>query len=178
MIDEELWRIYTSYNQFEMTLKYEIIYRINLQEFHRSVFAGLLNRQGKVKGNLLQKADRCKFICIVSIDKKPIAIGGIKTKTSEDFHKDKADLMDIEKSFEWELGYMYTDQEYLGKGIASNVARILLEEFKEGNIMASTEITANPGMVKILEKNGFRHFGKPWKSGIHENYLGLFLRFD
>jgi hypothetical protein len=34
----------------------------------------------------------------------------------------------------------------------------------------------NPGMVRILERNGFRAFGKPWKSGIHGNMLGLFLR--
>jgi len=44
--------------------------------------------------------------------------------------------------------------------------------------MASTEITANPAMVRILEKQGFRLFGKPWKSDIHGNYLGLFLRFE
>lgn len=43
--------------------------------------------------------------------------------------------------------------------------------------MASTEIAANPGMVKILEKHGFRQFGKPWKSSLHKNYLGLFLKF-
>ncbi len=30
-------------------------------------------------------------------------------------------------------------------------------------------------MVKILEKNGFRLFGKPWKRNIHDHFLGLFL---
>jgi hypothetical protein len=143
-----------------MTLKYDIIYKNDIQDKHRSVFGDLLKLQGKVKGDLLTKADRCKFICIVSLDEEPIAIGGIKPKTKEDFHKDKADLLNLEK------------------GIASNVSRILLEEFGKGNIMASTEITANPGMVKILEKCGFRQYGKPWKSGIHEYYLGLFLRFE
>ena len=29
----------------------------------------------------------------------------------------------------------------------------------------------------FLEKNGFRHYGNPWKSNIHENYLGLFLKY-
>ncbi len=43
--------------------------------------------------------------------------------------------------------------------------------------MASTEISVNPGMVKILESNGFKLFGKPWKSSIHEHFLGLFLKF-
>lgn len=42
--------------------------------------------------------------------------------------------------------------------------------------MASTEVSANPRMVKILEKSGFRFFGRPWKSSIHDNYLGLFLK--
>jgi len=160
-----------------MTLKYDIIHKIHIQDNHRAVFGDLLKRQGKVKGDLLKKADRCKFICIVLLDEEPIAIGGIKPKTTEDFHKDKADLIDLEDSFEWELGYLYTDIEHSGKGIASNVSKMLLEEFGKRNIMASTEITANPGMVKILEKYGFRHYGKPWKSGIHDNYLGLFLKF-
>jgi len=43
--------------------------------------------------------------------------------------------------------------------------------------MASTEISANPRMVGILEKNGFRHYGKPWKSSLHDNFLGLFLKY-
>lgn len=160
-----------------MTLKYDIIYKKDIQEKHRAVFGDLLKRQGKVKGDLLKKADRCKIICIVSLDENPIAIGGIKPKTTEDFQKDKADLLDLEDFFLWELGYLYTDTKHSGKGIASNVSKILLEEFGKENIMASTEITANLGMVKILEKCGFRHYGKPWKSGIHDNFLGLFLKF-
>ncbi|HGY2645760.1 TPA: hypothetical protein ACNVDP_003410 [Klebsiella aerogenes] len=30
--------------------------------------------------------------------------------------------------------------------------------------MASTEITENPRMVHILERNGFKLYGKPWKT--------------
>lgn len=160
-----------------MTFKYDIIYKNDIRDNHRVVFGSLLKLQGKVKGDLLKKADRCKFICIVSLDENPIAIGGIKPKTIQYFQKDKADLLNLEGSFEWEFGYLYTDIKHSRKGIASNISKILLEEFGKGNIMASTEITANPGMVKILEKYGFRHYGKPWKSGIHDNYLGLFLKF-
>lgn len=160
-----------------MTLQYEIIHKKDINDSHRSTFADLLKLQGKVKGNLLEKAERCKFICIVRLNASPIAIGGIKPKTKEDFESDKADLMNIESSFEWELGYIYTDKDFSGKGIASNLVKILIEEFGSGNLMASAEINANPGMVRILEKSGFRHYGKPWKSGIHDNYLGLFLRF-
>lgn len=160
-----------------MSLKYEIIYNDEINDNHRTVFGDLLKRQGKVKGDLSKKADRCKFICIVTLDENPIAIGGIKPKTIDDFQKDKADLTELAVSFEWELGYLYTDTKHSKKGIASNVSKLLLEEFGKDNIMASTEITANPRMVKILEKYGFRHYGKPWKSGIHENYLGLYLKF-
>jgi GNAT superfamily N-acetyltransferase len=161
----------------EMKLQYEIIHKNEIDDSHRSTFANLLKLQGKVKGNLLDKADRCMFICIVTLNNKPVAIGGIKPSTNADFKSDKSDLLAFESVFNWELGYIYTNKDHSGKGIASTLVRILLEEFGSENIMASTEITANPGMIRILEKNGFRHFGKPWKSGIHDNYLGLFLKF-
>tara|TARA_R110002050_G_scaffold167946_2_gene299014 strand:- start:7219 stop:7395 length:177 start_codon:yes stop_codon:yes gene_type:complete len=57
------------------------------------------------------------------------------------------------------------------------MVRLLINEYGNENLMASTEINTNPAMVKILEKNGFRHYGKPWKSNIHNSYLGLFLKF-
>lgn len=38
--------------------------------------------------------------------------------------------------------------------------------------MATTEIKANPAMVKILLRNGFELFGTPFISGIHNNILG------
>ena len=78
--------------------------------------------------------------------------------------------------FEWELGYLYTDKDYGGRGIASAITKSLINSYGDGNLMASTEITANPGMVKILESNGFRKFGKSWKSNIHANFIGLFLK--
>ena len=71
----------------------------------------------------------------------------------------------------------YTKKKYAGQGIATMIAKLLINEYGEENLMASTEITANPAMVNILQKNGFRLFGKPWKSDIHENYLGLYLKF-
>jgi len=160
-----------------MNLRYEIIYRKGLTNVHRTIFADFLKLQGKVRGNLLIKADRCKFVCIVTHIDLPIAIGGIKPKTTEDFDHENADLGDLESSFDWEIGYIYTDPNYTRKGIASNLVQTLLNEFGDGNLMASTEIKDNPGMVRILEKNGFKNYGKLWKSGIHSNNLGLFLRF-
>lgn len=142
----------------------------------RNNFGEMLRKQGKVQGDFGAKADRCNLICLAKINNDVVAIGAIKQKTKSDFSNDKADLESMGKEFDWELGYFYTESQYLGRGIASNITRILIEAYGENNLMASTEINNNPAMVKILEKNGFRLFGKPWKSVIHDHYLGLFLK--
>lgn len=159
-----------------MKIEYEIILKENLTEGIRVTFADMLKQQGKVQDDLLKKADRCKLLCFASIDGEPVSIGAIKIKTNSDFSNEKSGLSDLGNDFEWELGYLYTDPKYTGKGIAKTVARMLVDEFGDGNLMASTEITANPAMVSILEQLGFRLYGKSWKSAIHDNYLGLFLR--
>jgi hypothetical protein len=161
-----------------MTLEFKIILNEKLKESNKQMFADLLKEQGKVKGNLISKAERCKFICIVYKDKKPIGIGGIKKKTESDFTTEKASLINLANQFEWELGYLYTNPKYKGLGIASSIVKILISEYGKGNLMASTEINKNPAMVHILNKNGFKQYGNPWKSGIHSNYLGLFLKFS
>lgn len=160
-----------------MKVTYDVIEKNDLDDSHRKIFAFMLEKQGKVLGNLSQKADRCKLICIAKVDNDVAAIGAIKQNTESDFSPEKADVQEFSKDFEWELGYFYTQEEYEGQGIASTITELLIKKYGEGNLMASTEITANPAMVKILQKNGFRLFGKSWKSDIHENDLGLFLKF-
>lgn len=160
-----------------MKIEYELVERRDIDDGIRAVVASLLKEQGKVMGDASRKADRCKHLCIVRKDGHPIGMGAIKEKTDSDFGRGKADLPDLSIAFESELGYFYTADGHEGMGIASNVARLLLSKTKGENLMASTEISANPAMVRILERSGFRLFGKPWKSEIHGQYLGLFLRF-
>lgn len=159
-----------------MIPEFKIVAKKDLTDSDRKIFAELLQKQGKVKGNLLLKADRCKEICIAYIVNIPVAIGGIKIKTESDFHKEKADLTELAKDFEWELGYIYTDENHNGKGLSSSIIEKLLEKNKKENLMASTEIITNPIMVHLLEKNNFVRKGKSWQSGIHHDELGLFLR--
>lgn len=159
-----------------MIREFIVIKREDLTDDDRNIFGELLKKQGKVKGNPLLKADRCKEICIAFIDTIPVAIGGIKVKTVSDFSKDKADLKDSAEEFEWELGYLYTDNDYTGKGLSGSIIQKLLDRNQDVNLMASTEISANPVMVHLLQKNNFVRTGKSWKSGIHENEIGLFLR--
>lgn len=160
-----------------MKIEYKIIQKAEFDDCHRKVFAKMLCKQDKVRNNLNSKVDRCKAICITKIDNNEVAIGAIKQKTCSDFSNEKSGLPNRVDEFEWELGYLYTGSAYEGRGIASVMARLLIKDYGTDNLMASTELTANPAMVKILEKNGFRLFGKPWKSKIHDNYLGLFLKF-
>lgn len=160
-----------------MKIEYEIVNNENLEDEHRKLVSDLLQKQGKVQGELKSKAGRCKMICIAKVDSKVVSIGAIKPKTESDFSNCKAGLTELADQFEWELGYLYTENGFGGKGIASTIVRLLIENYGNDNLMASTEISENPIMVRILEKNGFRLFGKPWKSKIHENYLGLFLKF-
>lgn len=161
-----------------MKIEYEIILKDRLTDEVRKIFADMLTQQGKVQGKPLKKADRCKILCIAKINGEVAAIGAVKKKTVSDFSNEKSGLPDLGDDFEWELGYLYTSPKNVGKGIAKNVARMLVDEFGNGNLMASTEVTANPAMVSILEQLGFRLYGKPWKSAIHDNYLGLFLRCE
>lgn len=158
-------------------IKYQLILKEDICELHRQIVAKMLEEQQKVKAPYDGKADRCKFICIVTDNEIPIAIGAIKKKTKKDFNTAKGNLAEYADKFEWELGYMYVKREYEGQGIATTIVKELLTQFGEGNLMASTEITENPGMVKVLKKFGFSHYGKTWKSVKHENDLGLFLKF-
>lgn len=160
-----------------MRIAYDLISRSQITDEERECFAAALKLQGKVQGDLWAKADRCKFLCIAKIDGKVAGIGAIKIKTESDFSNEKAGLPMRSRDFEWELGYLYTAPNHAGKGVAKNIARMLLDAVGQENLMASTEISANPAMVKILEQLGFRLCGSPWKSNIHDNYLGLFLRY-
>lgn len=160
-----------------MDLKYELIKSVNFTENIRLEFARLLKLQNKVDGILIEKVDKCKLICIVSSNKKAVAIGGIKRKSKSVFNKLKANRTDLENLFNWELGYIYIEKEVEGNGIATKITSLLLGQINNENLMATTEITANPAMVKILMNNGFELYGSEFKSKFHDNKLGLYLKF-
>lgn len=160
-----------------MKVEYELLSRDQVTDQVRQVFADALKSQGKVRGPLLEKAGRCKHLCIARVDGKVVGIGAIKVKTESDFSATKANLSDVGPAFSWELGYLFTEPAYKGQGIAKYICRLLMDAYGNENLMASTELGANPAMVHILEGLGFKHYGTPWKSDIHGNFLGLFLKF-
>jgi hypothetical protein len=140
-------------------------------------FVELLLKQGKVTNPTIKKIKRCLKICYAEIDNEIAGIGAIKRKTPSDFSKAKANLPKLSADFTWELGYIYTLRKYEGNHIGSEIVDKLLAGLEHENLMASTEIEKNPKMVQILEKRNFVRHGNAWKSGIHGNLLGLFLRY-
>ena len=157
-------------------LEFSLFDKTEFTDKHRAILAEMLSKQRKVQGDPNTKIDRCHFLCIVSINSKPVAVGAIKDPTKPDFDPKYADLPKLADKFQAELGYLFTCKEVEGKGLATHVVRMLLSAYGDRPIMASTEVCMNPYMVRILEKSGFKAFGKPWKSEIHGNMLGLFLR--
>ena len=156
----------------------QIIPISDISDTHRRIFAEMLKKQGKVRGPFIEMADRCHLIAITTIDNQPVSIGAIKKKTGSDFYPNKAgDPKNISSQFDWELGYFYTVPKLEGHGFGKHIASSLLKEYGDRNLMASTELTQNPAMVSILNKNGFIRYGQSWQSGMpHGNELGLFLK--
>ncbi len=142
------------------------------------MFLKLLIEQGKVQNATLQKIARCKLIAVCFFKSEMVSIGAIKPKTNSDFNIQKSNLEHLRDQFDLELGYCYTKDEYRGRGYSSEIANRLLGFTDMQNIMASTELRQDNGMVRILEKNGLKLYGQSWKSEIHGGALGLFLRFS
>jgi hypothetical protein len=159
----------------------EIAYKIDepkeFSEVERQAFLELLMLQGKVQNPTIARVDRCTLLCVCKVDNAIVSIGAIKPKTNSDFNSDKADLDEMRDEFAIELGYCFTLPDFTKRGMSSSIVRMLLGKVGDKNLMASTELSFDNPMVRILEKVGFKQYGKPWKSGIHGGPLGLYLRF-
>jgi RimJ/RimL family protein N-acetyltransferase len=83
----------------------------------------------------------------------------------------------MRNEFQIELGYCFTLPDKTGQGYSSTITKMLLDKVRSENLMASTELRSDNSMIRILERNGFKQYGKPWKSGIHKGTLGLYLKF-
>ena len=159
-----------------MIISFELIEHKSITEKHTEIFIELLKKQNKVKGEISKKIKKCILLCIVKQDEKPISMGAIKQKTKSVFGNLKANKPELENKIDYELGYLYTCESYNGKGIANQVVKLLLSEFKNANLMATTESSKNPGMVKILLRNDFVITGNQFQSEIHEDKLSLFVK--
>lgn len=158
-------------------LIFKIVDKKNIKSLLATMFIDLLVKQGKVDKPSITRIQSCQKVVMCYADNLLVGIGAIKPKTISDFNKKKADLENVEKNFEWELGYFFVDNNYRGYGISTMMARLLLLGKDNENIMASTELYRSNAMINVLEKFGFRQFGKPWTSKKHDGTIGLFLKF-
>lgn len=164
---------------FNFTVDDKPIYKIgNPAEFSNSekkTFKELLVKQDKVRNPTIEKINRCALLCVAIVNNNIVSIGAIKPATSFDFNNKHADLSQMAQDYEIELGYCYTEPAHGGKGLSSEIVKLLLSKYPGVKIMASTELVKTNRMVGILERNGFVRHGKEWKSKIHGGDLGLFL---
>ncbi|WP_316789648.1 hypothetical protein [Pedobacter frigoris] len=141
-----------------------------------SDFVELLEKQNKVRDPTENKIKKCKYLAIGFSWGKPVAIGAIKPKTASDFTPAKANLPELAKDYEWEVGYFFTELQFQGRGFSSIIFNQLLEEYGSGRLMATTEIRQENTMINSLERRRFKQVGSTWKSIKSENDLRLFLR--
>jgi hypothetical protein len=156
----------------------EVIYKINgpdtFTKSEKKEFCDLLVKQNKVVDPTIEKIERCTWLCICQVGDRVVSIGAIKPATKMDFNRTHADLAELSKEYDLELGYCYTEPDYTGNGYSSTIVNLLLE--KESKLMASTETRDDNPMIYVLRKFGFKECGKSWKSIIHGGSLGLYLR--
>lgn len=157
-------------------MEFKLINNCDLTDDIRNSFGELLNKQEKVQGNTFEKADRCKTICLVKRNYEIIGIGAIKPKTNTSFLTNKANIPKLSSQFSWELGYLFVEIKYKGRGIGKKIVEHLIQYLGDENLMASTEYYDNTPMVRILEANNFKQTGQLWSSAIHGKKLGLFLK--
>lgn len=139
-------------------------------------FVELLEKQGKVESPSEAKVRKCKIIAIGFSWGKPVAIGAIKPKTASDFKIGKANVPDLTKDYEWEVGYFYTEPEHEGKKFSSIILDHLMKKNGPTNLLATTEIREGNRMIYSLEHRGFKPVGSTWKSSLSGNDLRLFLK--
>ena len=157
------------------SITYKIAPPSNFSDSEKQVFLDLLILQNKVINPTRLKIDRCSILGVCIINNEIVSIAAIKPKTNSDFGIEKANLENMRTEFKLELGYCFTRLAHIGNGYSSSLVKLLIAEVK-ANLMASTELS-NDTMSGILMKNGFKQFGKQWKSKIHGGNLGLFLKF-
>lgn len=154
---------------------YRVVEKSSITDEIAHVFIQHLTKQGKVTIPSIDKVQSCCRIVLCFANDELIGIGALKPNESLAF--EKAGLSSIKDIFVLELGYFFVSETFRGLGISTSIARLLLMNKLEENILATSELFANNPMMKTLEKLGFKHYGIPWKSIWHDGTIGIFLKF-
>lgn len=86
----------------------------------------------------------------------------------------KATATALPEGFALELGWVYVDPEHRGKGLSRKLVEAALASAEKQNVFATSR-TDNKAMHKTLLKFGFSKEGRPYRSGMSEHNLELFV---
>jgi len=161
----------------------EIIYKVNspdkFSKSEKKIFLELLKKQGQVKSPSLVKIEKSSLICIVSIDNVAIGIGALKNVYKKPF--EYAGISELKNDYNLELGYLFVDTDleksgtYRGLGIGKNISKYLLENVKEKNVFATTELNSSNVMLHILRNLNFISIGNPFKGELTGKIITLMI---
>lgn len=139
-------------------------------------FLKLLIYQNQVKDPSLKKIRASKLICIVYDNENPIGIGAIKQVYKSPF--DKAEVSELKNDFEFELGYLFVnnDDNFKDLGIGKTICKLLLKHLGDENIFATTDLNDKNAMKYILESLGFKKTGKSYIGEETKKLIGLYIK--
>lgn len=142
-------------------------------------FTALVIRGGEVQSNSL--SDRIKNSYYLAFyyakNKKLVAVGAIK-KPSKNYTErifKKAQYTCNSIFFDYELGYIYVDPLFRGKGIGEKIVSSLIKNTFEKPIYATTRLS-NISMQKILDKHHFNIVGYTYTSNLGGHLLLLYVK--
>jgi len=125
-------------------------------------FEEMVSKGGEVSlDGLHSRIESAKYLAFAYADDTVIGVSAIKIP--RDIYKDKvfsnAGIPDLEDTFQYELGWVYVEQEYRKYGVGYQMVHNLLQN---SGIFATVR-QGNMGMQAILYRCGFRRVGNPYK---------------
>jgi|GEM_PF-3751382 len=148
-------------------------FKKRLMDFEELVIEG---KQVSTK-NLSEKISRAKDLAFCYIDGKLASICALKTpdKTYREKLFKNADIPELAKNYEYELGYSVTGSKYRRNGLNSFLTEKILEKNPKLGIYATVR-EHNTAEQKLLKKLGFERVGNPFLSYSKKHKILLFIR--
>ena len=127
-----------------------------------SFYQILLKGEAVEKRGLKNRINRAILLAFHYENQILVGIAAIKLP-SEGYRSNifrKAETKEPLEKYPLEFGYAVTLEGYEGRHICSGLTQKLIENFQDQNMYATT---SRPAMQTILEHNGFKKTGKPYK---------------
>lgn len=150
------------------------------QEELENFYQKVLKSEQVQKAGLRSRIKRAKILAFHYEENTLVSIAALK-QPDEDYKKRvfrNAGVSEEADKYNLELGWVFTEKEYRGKGIGSGLVQRIIDEFGSQNIFSTTETRREDElpMTRILEKNGFEKLGKPYQGSLNRRNLQMYIR--